>query len=68
MTRSASSLNFSDISRIDDRQQTPGGFFSGMTRPTPKKKYTIEHSDYGLKTEVIKGKYSGIRTFADRVD
>lgn len=68
MGRSASSLNFSDISRIEDKQQTPGGFFSGIMRPTPKKKYTIEHSDYGLKTEVVKSKRSLVRTFADRVD
>ena len=33
---SLSSFNFSDISKIEDMNQTPGGFMSGIFRATPK--------------------------------
>ena len=70
MARSGSSFNFSDISKIEEiAAQTPGGFLSQIRRPTPKKKYTIEDSDYGIRSEGVKKKKpSAVRTFADRVD
>lgn len=48
--RSRSSFDFSDISRIDELNHTPGGFFS-IIKNNKKSKYTAdERSDYGLES------------------
>ena len=41
LVRSHSSINFSDISKIEEVNQTPGGFYS-VSRSVYRKKYSIE--------------------------
>ncbi len=55
MTRSASSFNFSDISKIDETNQTPGGFYSIVRPAHPRHKYHMEvESEYGLSPPMSK--------------
>ena len=71
---SLTSFNFSDISKIDEVNQTPGGFMSGDIRATPKvgrpivNPYSIIDRNEGQPQSAKMQRPTKARTFADRVD